>query len=163
MIERKQLEALLFAAAQPMTKIYLSDFFQVSEKEVEESLQELYDWQERENCGLRVRQSEAGVELVTHVSCGSTVSKLREKPEKLSPAALETLAVIAFKQPVTKAEIEEVRGVNSERIIKQLLEKNLIVDMGRRDTIGRPVLYGTTEQFLRSVGTDSMETLKLKV
>lgn len=163
MIERKELEAVLFAAAKPMTKEYLVEFFQTTEEDINNCLQELISWQEREQTGIKVRQSAVGIELVTSENCGYIVSRLREKQEKLSVAALETLAVIAFKQPVTKTEIEELRGVNSERIIKQLLDKQLIADLGRKDTIGRPVLYGTTEQFLRSVGTDSVASLKLNL
>ena len=81
----------------------------------------------------------------------------------MSHAALETLAVIAFKQPVTKAEIEEVRGVNCDRLLKQLLSRQLITELGHKDTIGRPIIYGTTEEFLRSIGVNSIDELHEEV
>ena len=76
---------------------------------------------------------------------------------------METLAVIAYKQPITKAEIEEVRGVNSDKIIKQLLTRSLIAELGHKDTVGRPILYGTTDEFLRSAGVESIEALYQEV
>ena len=72
---------------------------------------------------------------------------------------METLAVIAYKQPITKAEIEEVRGVNSDKVIKQLLSRSLIAELGHKDTVGRPILYGTTDEFLRSTGVTSIDDL----
>ena len=72
---------------------------------------------------------------------------------------METLAVIAYKQPITKAEIEEVRGVNSDKVIKQLLSRALIAELGHKDTVGRPILYGTTDEFLRSTGVTSIDDL----
>ena len=76
---------------------------------------------------------------------------------------METLAVIAFKQLVTKSEIEEVRGVNCEKVLKHLISRDLVMELGRKESIGRPVLYGTTDTFLRSVGIESVETLKQEV
>ena len=80
-----------------------------------------------------------------------------------SNASMETLAVIAYKQPITKAEIEEIRVVNSDKIIKQLLTRSLIAELGHKDTVGRPILYGTTDEFLRSAGVESIEALHQEV
>ena len=73
---------------------------------------------------------------------------------------METLAVIAFKQPITKGEVEEFRGVNCEKVLKQLLARDMIVELGRKETIGRPVIYGTSDNFLRTVGANSIEELQ---
>ncbi|MBF1761893.1 MAG: SMC-Scp complex subunit ScpB, partial [Veillonella sp.] len=110
--------------------------------------------------GLRIRKTGAGIELVTAPDCGTYLQKVRRKEDKLSKAALETLAVVAFKQPVTKSEVEELRGVNCEKVLKQLLSRALITELGHKDTVGRPTLYGTTDEFLRSVGIDSIDDLQ---
>ncbi len=158
--QRAELEALLFAAAAPLSKEELASFLAIEKEQVENLLQEYEGWLEEIGSGLRLQRLGDSAELVTAPSVKDVVEKLRERPEKLSPAALETLAVIAFKQPVTKAEVEEVRGVSAERIIKQLLEKNLIQEMGRKDSIGKPILYGTTDVFLKSIGASSLEQIK---
>ena len=113
--------------------------------------------------GLRLKVSGVGAELVSAPESSEYVSKIRQREDRLSPAAMETLAVIAFKQPVTKSEIEEVRGVNCEKVLKHLVSRDLVMELGRKESIGRPVLYGTTDTFLRSVGIESVETLKREV
>ncbi len=114
--------------------------------------------------GIRVRVSGAGVELVSVSESAPYVGHIRKREDKLSNAAMETLAVIAYKQPITKAEIEEVRGgVNSDKIIKQLLTRSLIAELGHKDTVGRPILYGTTDEFLRSAGVESIDALHQEV
>lgn len=158
-METKYLEAVLFSAAKPLTIDMLRELFQLSKKDVEiyiEALQKELDTYDR---GVRVRQSVAGVELVSDSSCAEFISKIRKKEDTLSNAAMETLAVIAYKQPITKAEIEEVRGVNSDKVLKQLLSRSLVTELGHKDTIGRPILYGTTDEFLRSTGMTSINAL----
>ena len=115
---------------------------EATQKYIEELQREL----EEQNRGIRIRISGAGVELVSAVECADYVGHIRKREDKLSNAAMETLAVIAYKQPITKAEIEEVRGVNSDKIIKQLLTRSLIAELGHKDTVGRPILYGTTDE-----------------
>lgn len=160
LIESKYLEAVLFAAAKPLDMATLQAVFEVETAILSASMERLEaDLREAER-GIRLRQTGAGYELVSSLDTSTYVGRIRRKEEKLSSAAMETLAVIAFKQPVTKSEVEEIRGVNSERVIKQLQEKELIVELGRKDTIGRPVLYGTTDKFLRSVGIDSLQDLQ---
>ena len=110
-----------------------------------------------------MRVSGAGIELVSAMECADYVGHIRKREDKLSNAAMETLAVIAYKQPITKAEIEEIRGVNSDKIIKQLLTRSLIAELGHKDTVGRPILYGTTDEFLRSAGVESIEALHQEV
>lgn len=156
-------EAILFAAAKPVPLPLLGELIDVATESVESVLQQLQEELVGAQRGLRVYISGAGAELVTASEVSEYVGRIRKREDKLSAAALETLAVIAFKQPITKSEMEEVRGVNCEKVIKQLLSRDLIAELGRKETIGRPVLYGTTDTFLHSVGIQSVEALKQEV
>ena len=158
-IEFQQLEAVLFAAATPLTMETLADIFEVYVPEVEQVVSAYEENLVQERRGIRIRKSAAGVELVSAQECSEFVTKIRHRDEKLSGAAMETLAVIAFKQPITKGEVEEFRGVNCEKVLKQLLARDMIVELGRKETIGRPVIYGTSDNFLRTVGASSIEEL----
>ena len=159
-IEFQQLEAVLFAAATPLTMETLADIFEVYVPEVEQVVSAYEENLVQERRGIRIRNSAAGVELVSAQECSEFVTKIRHRDEKLSGAAMETLAVIAFKQPITKGEVEEFRGVNCEKVLKQLLARDMIVELGRKETIGRPVIYGTSDNFLRTVGANSIEELQ---
>lgn len=159
-IDNAYIEAVLFSSAKPISLDLLADIFACSIEKMEESLQAFEKDLVDNRRGLRLRRSGAGIELVTSSHCSLYVSKIRKKEDKLSSAALETLSVIAFKQPVTKSEIEEIRGVNSDKVIKQLLSRQLITELGHKDTVGRPTLFGTTDEFLRSVGINSLDALK---
>lgn len=159
-IEFQQLEAVLFAAATPLTVDTLADIFEVYVPEVERAIKAYEESLIQERRGIRIRRSASGIELVSAQECSEVVSKIRHRDEKLSGAAMETLAVIAFKQPITKGEVEEFRGVNCEKVLKQLLARDMIVELGRKETIGRPVIYGTSDNFLRTVGANSIEELQ---
>lgn len=163
MMETKYLEAVLFSAAKPLPIDMLREVFNLSKKDIEEYIYRLSSELEASDRGIRIRQSAAGVELVSASSCAEYVGHIRKKEDKLSSAAMETLAVIAYKQPITKAEIEEVRGVNSDKVIKQLLSRALIAELGHKDTVGRPILYGTTDEFLRSTGVTSIDELHQEI
>ena len=130
------LEAVLFAAAKPISIDMLEEVFGLSRDEIQAYINELkreledyVDTLQREleaqNRGIRLRVSGAGIELVSAMESADYVGHIRKREDKLSNAAMETLAVIAYKQPITKAEIEEVRGVNSDKIIKQLLTHSI--------------------------------------
>lgn len=159
-IEFQQLEAVLFAAATPLTVDTLADIFEVYVPEVERAITAYEESLIQERRGIRIRKSASGIELVSAQECSEFVTKIRHRDEKLSGAAMETLAVIAFKQPITKGEVEEFRGVNCEKVLKQLLARDMIVELGRKETIGRPVIYGTSDNFLRIVGANSIEELQ---
>ena len=159
-IEFQQLEAVLFATATPLTVDTLADIFEVYVPEVERAIKAYEESLIQERRGIRIRKSASGIELVSAQECSEFVSKIRHRDEKLSGAAMETLAVIAFKQPITKGEVEEFRGVNCEKVLKQLLARDMIVELGRKETIGRPVIYGTSDNFLRTVGANSIEELQ---
>ncbi len=159
-IEFQQLEAVLFAAATPLTVDTLADIFEVYVPEAERAIKAYEESLIQERRGIRIRKSASGIELVSAQECSEFVTKIRHRDEKLSGAAMETLAVIAFKQPITKGEVEEFRGVNCEKVLKQLLARDMIVELGRKETIGRPVIYGTSDNFLRTVGANSIEELQ---
>ena len=159
-IEFQQLEAVLFAAATPLTVDTLADIFEVYVPEIEQAVSAYEENLVQERRGIRIRKSASGIELVSAQECSEFVTKIRHRDEKLSGAAMETLAVIAFKQPITKGEVEEFRGVNCEKVLKQLLARDMIVELGRKETIGRPVVYGTSDNFLRTVGANSIEELQ---
>lgn len=157
------LEAVLFSAAKPVPITLLGELFDCATEEAEALLEEYANRLVVDKRGLRLKVSGVGAELVSAPESSEYVSKIRQREDRLSPAAMETLAVIAFKQPVTKSEIEEVRGVNCEKVLKHLVNRDLVMELGRKESIGRPVLYGTTDTFLRSVGIESVETLKREV
>lgn len=153
------LEAVLFSAAKPISIDVIQDIFGLSKQDALEYVDALSSELESHKRGIRVRVSAAGIELVSAPEAAPYIGYIRRKEDKLSNAAMETLAVIAYKQPITKAEIEEVRGVNSDKVIKQLLSRALIAELGHKDTVGRPILYGTTDEFLRSTGVTSIDDL----
>lgn len=157
------LEAVLFSAAKPVPIALLGELFDCATEDVEALLEQYANRLVVDKRGLRLKVSGVGAELVSAPESSEYVSKIRQREDRLSPAAMETLAVIAFKQPVTKSEIEEVRGVNCEKVLKHLVSRDLVMELGRKESIGRPVLYGTTDTFLRSVGIESVETLKREV
>lgn len=157
------LEAVLFSAAKPVPIALLGELFDCATEDTEALLEQYANRLVVDKRGLRLKVSGVGAELVSAPESSEYVSKIRQREDRLSPAAMETLAVIAFKQPVTKSEIEEVRGVNCEKVLKHLVSRDLVMELGRKESIGRPVLYGTTDTFLRSVGIESVETLKREV
>lgn len=157
------LEAVLFSAAKPVPIALLGELFDCATEDAEALLEQYANRLVVDKRGLRLKVIGVGAELVSAPESSEYVSKIRQREDRLSPAAMETLAVIAFKQPVTKSEIEEVRGVNCEKVLKHLVSRDLVMELGRKESIGRPVLYGTTDTFLRSVGIESVETLKREV
>lgn len=159
-IKSAYIEGVLFSAAKPISLDMLADIFSCSLDDIKEKVQVLSEELIAADRGLRIRISGAGVELISASACHKYINKIRKKEDTLSSAAVETLAIVAFKQPVTKAYIEEIRGVNSEKVIKQLVSRQLITELGHKDTIGRPILYGTTDEFLRSVGISSLDDLQ---
>jgi segregation and condensation protein B len=116
-----------------------------------------------QNRGLTVIPVSGGYQMVTKPELHDTVNWVRTGNSQLTPMALEVLAIIAFKQPVTRAEVEKIRGVSSERIMYTLMQQGLIVDLGRKDSPGRPIMYGTSEYFLECLGMNSLAELARQV
>lgn len=154
------LEAVLFAAGLPLTVSKLAEIIEAPEWEVQEALTQLEHILSERGSGIFLRRSAGGYQLVTHPNAFPWVKKLSETVQPtLSASAMETLAIIAYKQPITKQEVEHIRGVRAERSIARLLELELICEMGRKQVVGRPILYGTTDLFLRAFGLQQIEDL----
>lgn len=109
--------------------------------------------------GLKVLRVAGGYQLVTRPELHDAIAWVRTAATALTPMALEVLAIVAFKQPVTRADVEKIRGVSSERLMASLVQQGLIVELGRKDSPGRPILYGTSAYFLECMGMDSLDDL----
>jgi segregation and condensation protein B len=133
----------------------------VTAAQIRETMDEIAADLRAANDGLLLIEGNAGYRIVTHPSVARWVRILRQEPPpvKLSQSSVETLAVVAYRQPVTRTEIETIRGVSAEAGITKLLERDLIYVVGRADTPGRPIQYGTTDQFLEFVGAKSLDEL----
>jgi segregation and condensation protein B len=158
---KKILEALLFSSDQPLTLDLISAVVEAEPGEIVMRLEELGQEYERQGRGFRLRQMAGGWLLVTDPDMAEWVSKLLRGKRKmrLSRAALETMAIVAYKQPVTKSEIDEIRGVDSSAVLATLLERNLVTIRGRSKLVGRPLLYGTTQEFLGYFGLKDLGEL----
>ncbi len=154
------LEAVLFAAGDPVTMEQLKKILEMDGAEVEILAGELSESLLERGSGLSLRQVAGGYQLVTRPEYFFAVKKLTQVVDrKLSAPTLETLSIIAFKQPITKQEIEQIRGVRIERALAKLIELELVSEQGRKQVLGRPILYGTTDTFLRCFGLNSLEDL----
>lgn len=154
-------EALIFVADEPITIKTLADILEEDREIIEAAVEELKNEYEMREGGLQLREIAGGWQISTRTEYHEEIRKfLKTRPSaKLSLAALETLAVIAYKQPVTIPEILEIRGVQSASAIKTLLEKRLIVMKGHKETVGRPMLYGTSKDFLIQFGLKDLSEL----
>ena len=153
------LEALLFVADRPLEMQQLERVTGLESSEIEEALAALA--QEYQGRGLRLQRQGDAFQVVTAVEVAPFVERLLGVAggSRLSQAALESLAIIAYKQPITRAGVEAVRGVNSDRSIATLLARGLVAEVGRLETAGRPVLLATTFDFLQHVGLERLEDL----
>ncbi len=157
---RAMVEALLFASTRPLSVSDLAKVTGLSPGEIEIILQELVFEYNKEEHGIQIVESGPGYAMCTKPAYFEYIKRLSGSTAKrLSQAALETLAIIAYRQPVTRAEIEAIRGVKSEKVISSLLEQGLIAEAGRKDAPGRPVVYVTTHEFMRLFGLTSLEEL----
>lgn len=152
------LECMLFVSPQPLSTRHVAESLDLPEAEVEKALHELRV--EYHGRGLQIVRVAGGYQMCTRPEYGEYISKLL-KPERvrLSRAALETAAIIAYRQPITQPEIEAIRGVNSDGVLKTLLDRGLIRQAGRKETIGRPILYVTTDEFLNYFGLNDLSEL----
>jgi segregation and condensation protein B len=158
---RSVTEALIFVADEPITAKMIAEVVKVDREAVEKVIAALIAEYDEGNGGLQLREIAGGWQIATRPEFHEHVrAYLKSKPSaKLSLASLETLAVIAYKQPVTVPEILEIRGVQSPSAIKTLLDKRLIVAKGRKETVGRPMMYGTSKEFLIQFGLKDLSEL----
>lgn len=153
-------EALLFIAERPLATAELAELGGVPRLEAEGTLTALAERLEEDARGLRVQHHDGAWQLVTAPEVGARLAAYAAREEaRLSPAALEALAVVAYRQPCTRGDVERVRGVDSDYVIRSLMHRRLITEVGRRDTPGRPILFGTTFTFLERFGLTSLDDL----
>lgn len=153
-------EGLLFIAEAPMSAPELAGILEISENDVRDCLDMLMADYHGEGRGIILREVAGGYQFVTAPLVAPFIEKIfTEKKSRLSHAAYETLAIIAYKQPVTRSQIEYIRGVKSDGPLQQLLQRGLIEEQGRLEQPGRPVVFGTTREFLVAFGLGKLEDL----
>ena len=155
------IESLLFVSGRPLEYPELRKLLDVDEEGLTSSLEMLNDQLESQGRGIRLQRLGEQVQLVTAPENARYIAALLDLPmtARLTTAAMETLAVISYRQPITRAQIEAIRGVNSDRAVASLIQHGLVVEIGRAQTIGRPALFATTPEFLQQFGLTSLEQL----
>lgn len=154
-------ESLIFASERPLTMEKLKEVLGTEDTaRIEEAVNALKEEYRNTGRSFSVAEVAGGYQLATNSEYADWISRLYKKPvEKLSNPSMETLAIIAYKQPITRSEIEAIRGVNVDGVVKSLMERNLIKTRGRRESPGRPIIYGTTNEFLIRFGLKSLKEL----
>jgi|SRR5579884_1149911 len=154
-------ESLLFVSGRPLQRAELRKILDIDETRLVQSLQVLEQDLVRQQRGIRLQLMGEQVQLVTAPENARYVAALLGLPmtAKLTTAAMETLAVIAYRQPITRSQIEAVRGVNSDRALASLIQHGLVAEVGRAQTVGRPALFATTSEFLQQFGLTKLEEL----
>lgn len=157
------IEAILFAMGETVSMSQLTMALALNEKKLRSIVQNMMNRYNEENRGIRIIEIEDGFQLCTKNEYYEVLSKIVNIPKKhlLTDVQLETLSIIAYKQPITRTEIEAIRGVSCVHAINKLVEYNLIEEVGRLDAIGKPILFGTTEDFLRGFGVKSTDDLPI--
>lgn len=155
------IKALLFAWGDPLDIKTISDICELDIEEIESAMEDLRSEMDLSNDGLKIIRMNSSYQLISRDIYFDYVKKLlSEKPKNnLSNASIETLSIIAYKQPVTKMQIEKIRSVKSDGPVNTLLDRGLIEEVGRLDTPGKPILYGTSDIFLRSFGIEDLSEL----
>ncbi|MFA5553919.1 MAG: SMC-Scp complex subunit ScpB [Phycisphaerae bacterium] len=154
-------EAILFAGDEPLTMTRLISIVETTTKQVKDAIDSLNEKYKSNNNAFRIEQIAGGYQMLTLSKYNVWLKKLlRARSDgKLSPAALETLAIIAYKQPIIRADLEAIRGVAAGEMIRSLMYKGLVKIVGRAEVLGRPMLYGTTKKFLEVFGLNSLKDL----
>lgn len=153
-------EALLFVAERPLTTAEMAELGGVPRLQAEASLAGLAEEMADAGRGLRLQRLDDAWQMVTAPEVGERLAAYASRSEaRLTTAALEALAVVAYRQPCTRGEVDRVRGVDSDYVMRSLLHRRLIQEVGRRDTPGRPILYGTSFAFLERFGLTSLDDL----
>lgn len=158
---KSAIEALLFASGEPLSLQDLVNHLEEKSKLIEFIIEEMMEEYEASSRGIKIICIKGSYQLVTKAQNADYLQKLlkKNKRQSLSQASIESLAIVAYKQPITRIDIDEIRGVKSESAIQRLMEKELIKELGRLDVPGRPILYGTTEEFLRQFELKDLKEL----
>lgn len=165
MLDRKSIksafESMLYIWGQPLSAKDAADTLDISKKDAIEIFKELQEEYEKEDRGIQIRRINESFQFITKPENADFIKRLCTpvKVKRLSQAALEVLAIIAYRQPVTKGEIDAIRGVKCDRVIEGLEKKELIREKGRSDAVGRPILYATTDTFLKNFGFEDLSEL----
>ena len=154
-------ESMLFVWGQPLDVKTAADVCNINRQEAYDCFKELQEEYEQEGRGIRIREVNGAFQFATTEENADYIERLCTpvKTKRLSQSALEVLAIIAYKQPVTKGEIEAIRGIKCDRVIEGLAKKELVCEVGRSNAIGRPILYWTTAMFLKNFGFTSIKEL----
>jgi len=156
-----QLEAILFTIGESIELERLAQAVEHDQETTKKILHNMMDKYEDESCGIQIIELDGAYQMCTKPSLYESIIKITTIPKKhvLTEVLLETLSIVAYKQPVTKLQIESIRGVKADHAVNKLVEYNLICEVGRLDAPGKPILFGTTEEFLRCFGLQSLESL----
>lgn len=155
------IEAILFTMGESVELNKLAEVLELEKKEIRAVLEGLMKKYETDDRGIRIIELDGAFQMCTRGDLYEYLIKIAKAPRRytLTEPVLETLSIIAYKQPVTKVEIDRIRGVSCDHAVNKLLEYNLVTELGRLDAPGRPLLFGTTEEFLRSFGVKSLDEL----
>lgn len=152
------IESLLFVSGEPMKSKHLASILEYSKEEIENLMEEMMESYSENSRGIKIIKIDESYQIVTKQENSQYIQKLLNVNvrQSLSQAALETLAIIAYKQPITRIEVEEIRGVKCDKAVVNLVEKGLVKECGRKEVPGRPILYATSEKFLKHFGLESL-------
>lgn len=158
---RAIVEALIFASSEPISVKTMAVIIGVNEHTLKQMVNDLMEDYQQKQSGVQIIEVANGYQFATNPEYADYIEKLQKMPRNvgLSQAAIETLAIVAYKQPITKAEIEALRGVSIESSLATLVDKGLIEETGRKESPGRPILYGTTKRFLKYFGLKDLNEL----
>lgn len=158
---RAIIEAILFAMGESVALSKLAEVIELDKKETKKIIEAMMEEWNTSDRGVAIVELDGAYQMCTKSEMYEYLIKIAKQPKHrvLTDVLLETLSIIAYKQPVTKAEIEKIRGVSCDHAVSKLVEYNLVCELGRLDAPGRPLLFGTTEEFLRSFGVNSIDNL----
>ena len=158
---KSALESMMFVWGEPLDVKTAADVFNMNRQEIYDCFLELQKEYEQEGRGIVIREVNKAFQFVTREENADYIERLCTpvKARRLSQSALEVLAIVAYKQPVTKGEIEAIRGIKCDRVMDGLIRRELVCEKGRSDAVGRPILYGTTDAFLKNFGFSSLKEL----
>lgn len=157
------IEAILFTMGESVELEKIASTIELDKKETKKILDAMKEKYENDNRGVQIIELDGAYQMCTKSEMYEYLIKIAKQPKRhaLTDVLLETLSIIAYKQPITKVEIEKIRGVSCDHAVNKLVEYNLVCELGRLDAPGRPLLFGTTEEFLRSFGVHSIDELPM--
>ena len=155
------IEAILFTMGESVELEKIADAIELDKKETKKIIERMMEHYTDDSIGLQIIELDGAYQMCTKSEMYEYLIRIAKQPKRhaLTEVLLETLSIIAYKQPITKVEIEKIRGVSCDHAVSKLMEYNLVCELGRLDAPGRPLLFGTTEEFLRSFGVQSIDEL----